>query len=72
MDEPRTLEGLLSPEELAAKLKMSKKTLAKWRCNGRGPRFVRLGHAVRYMPQDVADWLEAKASRNTMEASERR
>lgn len=63
---------LLSPEELAASIKMSKKTLAKWRCNGRGPRYVRLGHAVRYRPQDVTEWLEAKVSQNSAEAADRR
>ena len=63
---------LLTPDELAAGLKMSTRTLAKWRCNGRGPLYVRLGHGVRYRKQDVADWLKAKISRNSTEAAERR
>ena len=67
----RTLE-LLSPDELAASIKMSKRTLAKWRCNGRGPEYVRLGHAVRYRQQDVDAWLEAKVSKNSTEAADRR
>lgn len=71
MTRPRTLE-LLSPDELAASIKMSKRTLAKWRCNGRGPEYVRLGHAVRYRQQDVDAWLEAKVSKNSAEAADRR
>lgn len=71
VDEPEVIE-LLSPPELAEKLQISKKTLAKWRCNGRGPRFVRLGHAIRYRTRDVSDWLDAKSSWNTAEASDRR
>ena len=63
---------LLSAEELASELKMSPRTLGKWRTNGRGPCYVRLGHAVRYRRQDVAEWLESKVSRNSAEAADRR
>ena len=71
MNRPRTRE-LLSPDELAADLKVSPRTLAKWRCNGRGPQYMRLGHAVRYRRQDIDAWLEAKVSRNSAEAADRR
>ena len=67
----RSIE-LLSPDDLAADLKVSPRTLAKWRCNGRGPQYIRLGHAVRYRQQDVYAWLEAKVSRNSAEAADRR
>lgn len=67
----RSIE-LLSAEELACKLKISRRTLAKWRTNGRGPCYVRLGHAVRYRTQDVEEWVESKVSRNSAEAADRR
>jgi excisionase family DNA binding protein len=70
-DSRKSIE-VLTPDELAAHLKMSKRTLAKWRTNGRGPRYIRLGHGVRYREQDVAAWLEAKVSRNSAEAANRR
>ena len=63
---------LLSPDELASQLKMSPRTLGKWRSNGRRPCYVRLGHAVRYRRQDVVEWLESKVSRNSAEAADRR
>ena len=67
-----TASELLSPTEVAAKIKMSPRTLQKWRCNGRGPQYVRLGHAVRYREQDVDAWVESKLSRNSAEAADRR
>ena len=70
-DNNATIE-LLSAEELAKALKMSPRTLQKWRSDGRGPRYIRLGHNVRYRSQDIAGWLESKGSRNSAEAADRR
>ena len=39
---------LLTQEDAAAFLCLAPKTLARWRWAGRGPRFVKLGSAVRY------------------------
>jgi hypothetical protein len=36
--------------DAARRLGTSVRTLRKWRCNGKGPRFVRLSRAVRYDP----------------------
>ena len=36
-------------------------TLANLRSAGKGPRFVRLGSAVRYLAGDLADWIESSA-----------
>jgi hypothetical protein len=35
--------GLLSPEEAAARLRCSAYTLARWRLEGRGPKWRRIG-----------------------------
>jgi predicted DNA-binding transcriptional regulator AlpA len=47
---------------LARKLDLSRAALRKWRAQGRGPRFVKLGKCVRYLASDVDDWLQAHAS----------
>ena len=39
---------LLTPEQMAARLKVSGKTLANMRSLGRGPAFVKVGSRVRY------------------------
>ena len=36
-------DGLLSPEEAAARLRCSAYTLAKWRLTGNGPKWRRIG-----------------------------
>ena len=35
-------------------------TLAHWRCEGRGPRFVKIGWRVAYRGRDLNDWLDAR------------
>lgn len=45
----REVEQALTPEEVAAALHVSTKTLANWRyLGGRGPAFVKDGGVVRY------------------------
>lgn len=53
--------ALLTPEDAAAFLKMSPKTLEKWRSKGTGPKSHRLGHrTVRYFQSDLDAWLAAR------------
>lgn len=53
--------------ELATRLQVAQytqtsvPTLARWAGEGKGPRFVRLGGAVRYRREDVVAWLEGLA-----------
>jgi excisionase family DNA binding protein len=45
---------LLTTEEAASALGLSRRTLEDWRLRGCGPRFVRLGGAVRYRPSELS------------------
>jgi predicted DNA-binding transcriptional regulator AlpA len=47
------LSKLLREAEAAFRLGTSVRTLQKLRCNGKGPRFVRLSRSVRYDPADL-------------------
>ena len=38
-------------------------TLAHWRCQGRGPAFVKLGSRVAYRGADLNAWLDARTVR---------
>ena len=60
---------LLTPEEVAEKLKLSANTLRKWRTLGRlGPLpFVKIGGRVRYINEDV-DAFIARQRRVTNES----
>ena len=44
---------LLTETEVAARLEVTKPCLRRWRHEGRGLPFVRVGRLVRYRPQDV-------------------
>jgi excisionase family DNA binding protein len=51
---------LLSPDEVAALLRVPVKTLAQWRYLGTGPRYAKLGRHIRYRAADLDTWLEAQ------------
>ena len=38
-------------------------TMAHWRCEGRGPAYVKLGLKVAYKGADLNDWIEAQTVR---------
>ena len=51
----------LTEHEVAELLGLSVATLRAWRHRGKGPRFLRLGRSVRYLPSDLADFVRASA-----------
>lgn len=61
----QTRDRLLDEHEVAAMLALSVRTLQAWRVKGEGPRFVRLGRAIRYRYSDVVVWLDANTLTKT-------
>jgi predicted DNA-binding transcriptional regulator AlpA len=59
--------ALLDVRAAAARVGLSVSTLNKLRIAGDGPQFVKLGHAVRYRPEDLAAWIAANLHRSTSE-----
>lgn len=57
---PVELAQLWLPSEAAAFLQLTPGHLANLRCRREGPRYVKLGGAVRYRATDVAAWCEAQ------------
>lgn len=43
--------------DVAARFGISEHTLATWRTKGIGPRYLKVGSAVRYRLADVEDWI---------------
>ena len=43
----------LTQNELAARWNLSPRTIERWRSNGEGPRFVRLGNRVMFRLEDI-------------------
>lgn len=60
------MSPLLSAKELAARLRVTDGTLAKWRLrDGAGPRFIRVNRRIAYDPSDVQEWLDARRVAST-------
>lgn len=59
----------LTEREVAELLGLSVATLRAWRHRARGPRFLRLGRSVRYLPSDLADFVRASAVDTTSVSS---
>ena len=71
MSTPTTLvtPAVLTTEEAAVYLGLSRQTLANWRFHGRGPAYLRLGGAGRprivYLPEDLDAFLRANRVKTT-------
>jgi excisionase family DNA binding protein len=60
-DQTRDTARALTEREVAELLRLSVATLRAWRHRGKGPRFLRLGRSVRYLPSDVDAVVRASA-----------
>lgn len=49
----------LTESEAAGRLGLKVATLRAWRNQGRGPAYVRLGRAIRYLVTDIEDFLSS-------------
>ncbi len=57
---PAAHDPLLDEAAVAQRFEFAKNTLAKWRCQGRGPRFIKLGGRIRYRLSDVEAYLRER------------
>jgi excisionase family DNA binding protein len=59
-------DELLTVEEAAERLKISKHTLNRWRVTGEGPPFVKYGpRLVRYLEVALTDWEKRRTRSST-------
>ena len=63
---------LLTESEASLRLGLSVRTLQKWRLQGNGPRFVKLGHAVRYDPADLDEYISTARRTSTSDPGQDR
>ena len=63
------MSKLLLESEVAAFTQLSRKTLQAWRVSGHGPKFLKLGAAVRYDAAELAAWVAAAACSSTSSTS---
>jgi len=63
-----SVQILLTVEEAAARLKISKHTLNRWRVTGEGPQFVKYGpRLVRYDEAVLEEWARKRLHGSTSE-----
>ena len=48
---------LLTENDVSKRLNVSVASLRRWRLQGRGPAFLRVGCLVRYRPEDLDSWI---------------
>jgi predicted DNA-binding transcriptional regulator AlpA len=53
---------LLKESEVAKTLCISLAAVRRWRTEGKGPQYLKLGTLVRYRSQDLAEWLRSRPS----------
>ena len=58
------LQPLLTPEQVSETLQIPINTLKQWRFQKKGPRYFKLGKAVRYSFTDIADYIAANENLN--------
>ena len=60
---------ILNTKEAAAYVRLGKPTLERFRISGDGPKYCKLGGAVRYRKTDLDAWLESRLTSSTSEAA---
>lgn len=58
---------ILTTSEAATYCRLGKPTLERFRISGDGPRYCKLGGAVRYRKADLDAWLESRLTKSTSE-----
>ena len=53
---------LLNEYDVSDIFRLSVATMRHWRLTGKGPKWLKLGSAVRYRPEDVQAYLEGRAA----------
>lgn len=66
--EHKTLENLLNEHDVASVTGLSVASVRRWRLLRQGPRYVKIGAAVRYRPEDLTKWLESRPTGGAPEA----
>jgi predicted DNA-binding transcriptional regulator AlpA len=62
-------ETLLNEHDVARITGLSVASVRRWRLLQQGPKYRKLGAAVRYKPEDVAAWIESRQTGGEQEGA---
>ena len=54
------IEALLNEHDVARVTGLSVASVRRWRLFRQGPKYLKIGAAVRYKPEDISAWLESR------------
>jgi predicted DNA-binding transcriptional regulator AlpA len=54
------IENLLNEHDVARITRLSVASVRRWRLLRQGPKYLKIGAAVRYKTEDIAAWLESR------------
>ena len=66
-----TLGALLRERDVARITGLSVASVRRWRLLRQGPKYLKIGAAVRYKPEDISAWLESRPSGGGQQAEAR-
>jgi len=55
-----SIETLLNEHDVARITGLSVASVRRWRLLRQGPKYLKIGAAVRYKPEDITAWLESR------------
>jgi len=58
----KAIENLLNEHDVADLTGLSVACVRRWRLLRQGPKYLKIGAAVRYRPEDISAWLESRPS----------
>jgi predicted DNA-binding transcriptional regulator AlpA len=67
-----TLGTLLNEHDVARITGLSVASVRRWRLLRQGPKYMKIGSAVRYKPEDLVAWLKSRPTGGTQSDSEKR
>jgi predicted DNA-binding transcriptional regulator AlpA len=71
-DVNNTLKALLNERDVARITGLSVASVRRWRLLRRGPKYLKIGSAVRYKSEDISAWLESRPTGGGQPQSEAR
>jgi predicted DNA-binding transcriptional regulator AlpA len=63
------MERLLTQTEAAEYLRLSPRSLERWRVEGIGPRYSKLGKRIVYLARDLEQWVADRVRNSTSETT---